>query len=64
MKPKSTSEILSKVSEAISSLKQVIYPDTNFIMEYNDAILSESDGLSIKHLREIILTTVQKHAIL
>jgi len=30
----------------------------------NDAFLPESDGLSIKHLREIIHTTMQKHAIL
>jgi hypothetical protein len=28
----------------------------------NDAILPESDGLSIKHLREILHTTMQKHA--
>ena len=86
---------LDKVAEAISSLKQAIYLDPNFIMGYfalgnlsisqgnqtnakkyfnnvlellntcaKDAILPESDGLSIKHLREIIHTAMQKHAIL
>jgi len=86
---------LDKIAEAISSLKQAIYLDPNFIMGYfalgnlsisqgnptnakryfnnvlellntcaNDAILPESDGLSIKHLQEIIYITMQKHAIL
>ena len=86
---------LDKVAEAISSLKQAIYLDPNFIMGYfalgnlsisqgnqtnakryfnnvlellntcaKDAILPESDGLSIKHLREIIHTAMQKNAIL
>jgi len=80
---------LGKVVEAISSLKQAIYLDPNFIMGYfalgnlsisqgnstnakryfnnvlellntcaNDAILPESDGLSVKHLREIIHNTM------
>jgi len=84
---------LGKIPEALSSLKQAIYMDQNFVMGHftlgniyhregnlkfairyfnnaldllkacgDDDILPESDGLSVKYIREIILANMEKHS--